>query len=162
MDKFRKKQENRKIRREEPKVIEGKDFPTGKKRGGKKACPGYVDHSKRRKVELTVPCSTCKRHFCSEECFETHKDLCQAKFYKSDTGDIQPLLEVCRKIYDTYIDKEGCVKAEWMKGDEKNRCGWFAYRVGWEHGDLGEAKKILKKHQPEYLRVRPGDSLRYL
>lgn len=155
MDKFKKKMANKDIRHSEKEVI--KKWDEEGKKGKKtklKACPGYIDHSKRRRVELTVPCHTCKRRFCSEECYESHKELCEAKFYVAETKDRAPLLELCKKIYNTYYEPNGCVKQVWVeKYDLKsNGCSSYGlWSLRWKHEDLAEAHRILKKHDPEFL-----------
>ena len=150
MNKFEKKWANKKTRREEPKAIEGKDVPTLKKKGGKKACPGWRDHSRRPKADLVVPCQTCKRKFCSADCYDLHESICQAKFYESKTGDMAPLIDAAKAIYRKYIDKDGLVKKEhWTDEDKKD--GRVSFMFRWNHGDLEEAMKILKKHEPEVL-----------
>jgi len=151
MNKFEKQWANKDIRKESKKVIEKWDAePKGKKRGGKKACPGWKSHEKMRKIELTFPCTTCKRKFCSLECYELHESICQAKFYESKTGDITPLIEAAKAIYDKYINHNGTVKMEHWSPEEK-KDGRISFMFKWSHQDLTEAIKILKKNAPDSL-----------
>ncbi len=158
MDKFEKKQANKEVRNSEKAEIKKWDAEAKRGKNSKlKGCPGYVDHTKKRRTELTVPCLTCKRKFCSEECHQTHKELCEAKFYVAETKDKAPLIELCKKIYNTYYDERGCVKKVWVEKYDlrENGCSHFGHwSLQWKHGDLAEAVKILKKHEPEFVTGR--------
>ena len=155
MDKYEKKQANKEVRKGEKEVIKKWDAEAKRGKNSKlKACPGYTDHSKQRRVESTIPCLTCKRKFCSEECLEGHKPLCEAKFYVAETKDMAPLIELCKSIYHTYYDEKGCVKKVWVEKYElrNNGCSQYGHwSLQWKHGDLAEAVKILKKQDPEFL-----------
>lgn len=155
MDKFEKKQANREVRKQSKKEVEKWDAEGKKGKVGKlKACPGYIDHVKQRRIELTVPCITCKRRFCSVECHDSHKPLCEAKFYFAETKDRAPLIELCKKIYNTYYKDDGCVKEEWVKKYDlrENGCSHYGHwSLQWKHEDLAEAVKILKKYEPEFI-----------
>lgn len=153
MDQFEKKQANKAIRRGSQKEIQKWDAPPkGKKKGGKKACPGWIDHSRQPKKELTVPCLTCKRKFCSEECFESHSEFCEAKFYYQQTKDIAPLLELSKKTYDKYVGSDGYVTEAYRENDRQTSV-WF---LSWKHRDYQEAKDFLQKHEPSYIRKPPN------
>ncbi len=156
MDKFEKKMANKDTRNSEKEVIKKWDAEAKRGKNSKmKACPGFIDHSKRRRIELTVSCPTCKRKFCSEECYQSHKELCEAKFYLAETKDKTPLIELCKKIYNTYYEPNGCVKQVWaeMHGFKNNGCTSYGHwSLRWRHQDLAEAHRILKKNDPEFLK----------
>jgi len=153
MDQFEKKLANKAKRKESKKVIQKWDADTkGKKKGGLKACPGFVDHTGRKKAELTVPCPTCKRHFCSQECLDSHKDFCEWKLHYSKTGDEKPLLDLCHKVFSTYFDAEGHVFPQWVEkhGLGKNTSFYGLHTLRWRYPRLDEACRLLKKHDRDF------------
>ena len=166
MDQFEKKQANREKRQESKQVIKKWDAePKGKKKGGLKACPGFVDHTGRKKVELTVPCPTCKRHFCSQECLESHEEICKAKNHFNETKDLTQILRVSHAIFDKYYDEHGCALPKWVKEHDLGRNAGLMHgmwTLRWKHPELGEACRLLKKHDPEFhARLQKESNLRF-
>lgn len=153
MNKFEKKLANRDARNDGKKEVKTWDAPVKKgKKGGQKACPGYLDHQRQRRKPLTVPCETCKRKFCSVECYESHEKFCKAKLYYAKTGDLAPLLDLAKQTYDKYVGADGEVK-EFLDSKGERISHWM---LGYSFGDYEEAKVILRKHEKEYLRGRNG------
>lgn len=161
MDKFEKKMANKDLRHKEKEIIKKWDAESKKgKNGHLKACPGYKDHSKQKRIPLTVPCLTCKRHFCSEECQQRHKELCEAKFYAAETKDYVILIDVCKEIVSRYIDKNAKIKQEWIDKYDlgENHNSWYGFYMLYRNNrDLEEALKILKKRDPEYYNKIKGN-----
>ena len=153
MDPFDKKSGNKAKRKEAQQIIQKWDADAKKgKNDGLKACPGYKDHSNQKRIPLTIPCPTCKRHFCSKECQEGHKELCEAKSYASESKDYAFLVDLCKDIVGRYIDRDGNIKNMWIETHNLDkRSLWYAFHVlGREHGELAEALKILKKRDREF------------
>jgi len=125
----------------------------GKKRGGR-TCSGWIMNGWRgcglTLTKESLPCDSCHRKFCSTECHDSHKELCQLKKDKDRDG----MEAWAKRIYDTYVDDKGFIKKKFKDEDGRDyqEGNWGYSTLGWKHRDISEANDILKKVDVKYFR----------
>jgi len=150
-----KKQTARENRQKDKDIIsKGDDIVKKGKKGGSRTCSGWVLRGWNGcGVSLTkesVSCKSCRRKFCSTECHDSHKELCQLKKDKDKEG----IEAWAKRVYDTYIDNKGFIKKKFKDEDGRNyqEGNWGYSSFGWRHRDIQEANDILKKVDSKYFR----------